>query len=355
MVMKMKIFLRSAIIFILFLIVSIKGFSQQRNYKLGIVGFYNLENLFDTIDEPNKDEEFLPNGSNHYTSEAYSDKLGKLSTVISQIGTDVSPDGLSLMGCAEVENDGVLKDLVNSPKLKSRNYKIVHYDSPDERGIDVGLLYNPKYFKVKSSEPLFVELYDDAEKKIPRYTRDVLFVSGMYDGEPLYVFVNHWPSRRGGEELSAPSRAKAAGVCKHKIDSITKINPDAKIIVMGDLNDDPVSSSVAVVLKAKGDKDKVERGGLYNPWTDYYKKGIGTLAYNDAWNLFDQIMLSSAFISKTHTGFFFKEAEIFHKSWMEETSGKYKGYPKRTYDFSKYIGGYSDHFPTYVVLLKEIK
>ncbi|MEO5570725.1 MAG: endonuclease/exonuclease/phosphatase family protein [Bacteroidia bacterium] len=351
----MKKSLKAGIIFLFILISTSKAFSQEKNYKVGVIGFYNLENLFDTINEANKDEEFLPDGSNHYTSEVYIDKLGKLSSVISLIGSDMSPDGLSMMGCAEVENESVLKDLINTPKLKSRNYKIVHYDSPDERGIDVGLIYNPKYFTVKSSESLFVELYDDAEKKLPRLTRDVLFVFGIYDGEPLYVFVNHWPSRRGGEEASAPGRAKAAGVCKHKIDSITKLNPGAKIIVMGDLNDDPVSPSVAVVLNAKGDKKNVKLGGLYNPWTNYYTKGIGTLAYNDAWNLFDQIMLSSAWLDKKQSGFFFKEADIFHKAWMEEASGKYKGYPKRTYAGNTYIGGYSDHFPTYVVLLKESK
>jgi endonuclease/exonuclease/phosphatase family protein len=350
----MKKSLNAGVVFLIMLLCCGKVFSQEKNYKISIIGFYNLENLFDTINESNNDEEFLPGGANHYTAEVYLDKLGKLSNVISQIGTDITPDGLSLMGCAEVENEGVLKDLINSPKLKKRNYQIVHYDSPDLRGIDVGLLYNPKYFTVKSSEPLFVELTGD-DNKTPYYTRDVLFVYGIYDGEPLYVFVNHWPSRRGSAAASAPSRAKAAGVCKHKMDSITNINPDAKIIVMGDLNDDPVDPSVTVVLNAKGDKGKVKRGGLYNPWTDYYTQGIGTLAYNDAWNLFDQIMLSSAWINKKQSGFFFKEAGIFRKSWMEEGSGKYKGYPKRTYDGSKYIGGYSDHFPTYVVLLKEVK
>ena len=149
---------KAVLIFLLVLNVSGKVYSQEKHYKVGVIGFYNLENLFDTINEPNNDEEFLPDGANHYTAEVYIDKLGKLSNVISQIGTDVTPDGLSLMGCAEVENESVLKDLVNSPKLKNRNYKIVHYDSPDIRGIDVGLLYNPKYFTVKFSEPLFVEL-----------------------------------------------------------------------------------------------------------------------------------------------------------------------------------------------------
>lgn len=340
---------------VLFLLLAVPAGAQQKKYKVGLIGFYNLENLFDTINEPNKDEEFLPAGTNHYTSEVYGDKLEKLSTVISQIGTDVSPDGLSIMGCAEVENEMVLNDLVKNPKLKNRNYKIVHYDSPDERGIDVGLLYNPKYFRVVHSEPLFVELFDDEAKTKPRFTRDILFVSGIYDGEPLFIFVNHWPSRRGSEMLSAPGRAKAAAVCKHKTDSIIKLNKDAKILIMGDLNDDPVSPSVAEVLNAKGEKEKVTHGGLYNPWFEFYRQGKGTLAYQDAWNLFDQIMLSSAFISKPHSGFVFKEAAIFRKPWMEETSGRYKGYPKRTYDGNRYIGGYSDHFPTYVVLLKETK
>jgi|SRR6185436_13060983 len=344
----------AALLFLLALLVYDKSFSQEKNYKVGVIGFYNLENLFDTIDGPHNDDEFTPAGSNHYTPEIYLDKLGKLSNVISQIGTDITPDGLSIMGCAEIENESVLQDLINTPKLRKRNYKIVHYDSPDLRGIDVGLIYNPKYFTVKSSEPLFVELKGD-DGVSPYYTRDVLFVHGIYDGEPLYVFVNHWPSRRAGAEASAPERAKAAAVCKHKIDSITGINPDAKIIVMGDLNDDPVDASVTVVLNAKGDKQKVKRGGLFNPWTDFTERGIGTLAYNDSWNLFDQIMISSAWLNKKQSGFFFKKAGIFHKSWMEEGSGKYKGYPKRTYDGSKYIGGYSDHFPTYIVLLKETK
>lgn len=339
----------------LLLVLNFNSHAQDKKYKISTIGFYNLENFYDTINDPNKnDEEFLPGGTNNYTGRVYLDKVKKLSDVISLISTDITPDGLSLFGCAEVENENVLQDLVNTDKLKGRNYKIVHYDSPDIRGVDVGLIYNPKYFTPKFSEPQFVELFED-DKTTPRYTRDILYVYGIYDGEPMHILVGHWPSRRGGEEASAPGRAKAAGVCKHKIDSILAVTPDAKIMVMGDLNDDPVSPSVTVVLGSKGDKAQVKKGGLYNPWVDYYKKGIGTLAYNDAWNLFDQIMISQAFLPKNQSGFFFKEACIFHKPWMEQTSGRFKGYPKRTYDFNKYIGGYSDHFPTYVVLLKEVK
>ena len=326
--------------------------AEKINYKVGLIGFYNLENFFDTIDDPKiHDEEFLPGGTKRYTSAVYEDKVGHLADVISKIGTDISPDGLSIIGDAEVENEDVLRDLINHPLLKNRNYQIIHYDSPDERGIDVCMLYNPKYFTPISTESLNVRLInsDSSEHK----TRDVLFVQGRYDGEEIFLFVNHWPSRRGGEEVSAPGRATAARVVKNKIDSIEARNPDAKIVVMGDLNDDPVSPSVAVVLGSKGDKDKVAHGGLYNPWVSMYKQGIGTLAYNDSWNLFDQIMVTSPFLDKNQSGFFFHDAKIFSKPWMVQTSGRYKGYPKRTYDFDNYIAGYSDHFPTYIILLKK--
>ena len=337
------------LISLLFILISVKA--QKASYKVGLIGFYNLENFFDTINDPNiNDEEFLPNGSYHYTSAVYLDKVNHLAKVLSQIGTDISPDGLSLIGDAEIENENVLNDLIKDPQLKNRNYHFVHYDSPDIRGIDVCLIYNPKYFTPLSSQSLTVHLGTDSTE---HKTRDVLFVYGKYNNEEMFVFVNHWPSRRGGEEASAPGRAAAAKVCKDKIDSITSKNPDAKIIVMGDLNDDPVSPSVAVVLGAKGDKNQVARGGLYNPWVEPFKQGIGTLAYGDSWNLFDQIMVSSAFLNKNQSGYFFHEAKIFSKPWMIQTSGQYKGYPKRTYDFNNYIGGYSDHFPTYIVLLKK--
>lgn len=325
----------------------------QKKYEVGLIGFYNLENLFDTIDGPNNDADFLPEGAYHYTGEVYLDKLNKLSDVLSQIGMEESPDGLSMVGVAEVENRSVLEDLVKNPKLKDRHYKIIHFDSPDERGIDVGLLYNPRYFSSKGSEKLYVDLNQPRDTS-SRKTRDVLYVWGEYKGEPIHVFVNHWPSRRGGEEASAPGRAKAASVCKIKIDSIMKASPDAKILLMGDLNDDPTSPSVARVLGAKGDAKQIRNGDLYNPWMDYYLNGIGTLAYNDAWNLFDQIIISEELTVTKQKGFFFKRAVIFNKPFMTQQTGRYKGYPKRTFDFNNYIGGYSDHFPTYLVLYKAI-
>jgi len=339
----------------LFCLFSIATIAQKtKAYKIGIIGFYNLENFYDTIDQPNvSDEEFTPNGPRHYNTSVYTDKIERLSDVLSRIGIEDSPDGLSLFGSAEIENESVLYDLVNSPKLKARNYKIVHYDSPDERGVDVALMYNPKYFTVTGSKPLNVPLKMEDGKA--RRTRDILWVWGNYMGEPLHVFVNHWPSRRGGEEASAPGRAIAAGVCKKVIDSLMAINPETKCIVMGDLNDDPISPSVAKVLNAKQKPEQVKPGGMFNPWIDFYKQGIGTLAYNDAWNLFDQIIISYGFLSKQQDGVFYRTARIFNRDFMVQKTGRFKGYPLRTWDGNIYNQGYSDHFPTYLEFLKEVK
>lgn len=329
-------------------------YGQQKQYKVGVVGFYNCENFFDTIDDPKIDDaDFLPNGAYHYGSAIYEDKVGRLTSVLSQIGTDITPDGLSMFGVAEIENESVLKDLISQPAFKGRNYQIVHYNSPDARGVDVGFIYNPKYFRVLYSRPLNVPLMGDDGH--PHPTRDVLWVAGIYDGDTVHVFVNHWPSRRGGEEASAPGRALAASVDKYIIDSLMKVNPDTKLFIMGDLNDDPTSPSVAKVLGAKGDKEKVEKGGIYNPWVKFIKNGIGTLAYNDSWNLFDQIMLSYGFLDQKQSGYFYNKANIFRKDFMISQTGHYKGYPLRTFDGTNYQHGYSDHLPTYVVLVKEVK
>ncbi len=338
--------------FALLCIISLQAFGQEKKYEVGVIAFYNLENLFDTLNDPYRnDEDFTPTGANAYTPQVYLDKLSKLSDVLSQIGTDYNADGFSFVGVAEIENRKVLEDLVAQPKLKDRGLKIVHYEGPDARSIDCGFIYNPKYFKVKHSESLFVKLLNPDGSLY--YTRDVLWVSGLLGGEMVHVFVNHWPSRRGGEEASAPSRAAAAGVSKQVIDSLMKIDPHTKVVVMGDLNDDPTSPSVAQVLGAKYAVGDVAEGGLYNPWHDFLKRGIGTLAYQDSWNLFDQIMLSSGFLKREQSGFFYKNAHIFNRNFMVTKTGKYKGYPMRTYDGVVYNGGYSDHFPTYCVLLKE--
>lgn len=347
---KMKKFFYLSALFLL----AIGAQAQKQQYKVAVVAFYNCENFYDTVNNPMvNDEEFLPNGPRNYNSQIYLDKVNKLATVISQIGTEMNPDGPAFMGVAEVENDTVMNDLIHNPQLLKRNYKIVHYDSKDARGVDVGFIYNPKYFTVENSDKLFVQLPGGA--KDAYYTRDVLWVKGKLDGETVHVYVNHWPSRVGGEERSAPGRAAAAMVVKKHMDSIAKTEPNAKVIIMGDLNDDPISPSVAVVLNAKEKPEEVQKGGLFNPWITPYKKGIGTLAYQDAWGLFDQIMISYPWLNKQQDGFFFYQQRIFNKEFMTENIGRYKGYPMRTWDGNTYRGGYSDHFPTYLIMLKKIE
>jgi len=335
------------------LLSSISAGAQKHNYRVSMIGFYNLENLYDTVNNTLKDdEEFLPSSERRYNSTIYFDKLSRLSDVISQMGTDVNPDGLALLGVAEIENDTVLHDLVKTDKLKNRKLKIVHYDSPDQRGVDVGLLYNPKYFSVLSSAPLFVKL--PGGSKDSYFTRDVLYVKGLMDGDTVHVFVNHWPSRSGGEERSIPARAAAAGVVKKRVDSLVALNADAKIVIMGDLNDDPISPSVAKVLNAKGKEKEVLNGGLFNPWNEMYRRGIGTLAYQDSWGLFDQIIVSSGWLNKQQPGYFFQKAYIFNKEFLVQKTGKWKGYSKRTWDGITYNYGYSDHMPVYTMFLKQV-
>jgi Endonuclease/Exonuclease/phosphatase family len=323
-----------------------------QTYRVAIAGFYNLENLFDTIDTDGvSDEEFSPAGPKNYNGKLYNDKLGKLATVISQQGTDMSPDGPAILGVSEIENRSVLVDLAAHPLLRKRNYQIVHYDSKDARGVDVAMFYNPKYFTVDTSASLYVEL--PGGSKDARYTRDILYVKGRLAGETIHIYVNHWPSRSGGEERSAPARNAAATVCRRHIEQVVfKQDPKAKILVMGDLNDDPFNESIVDIMRAVGKATDIGKSGFFNPWYDLHRKGFGTLAYQDAWGLFDQILISKAWLDKGQPDWFFHRAQIFSRDYMIEHIGKYKGYPMRTWDGNIYRGGYSDHFPTHVVLLK---
>ena len=327
-------------------------FSQKKNYVVSAIAFYNFENLFDTKDDPKNwgDDEFLPNGPYHYTNEVYNQKLHNLATVIQQLGTEITPDGPAIIGTAEIENDQVLQDLVAQPEIKNREYKFIHFDSPDSRGIDVAMLYNPKYFRVLNARALFVDIKESGEKG--GKTRDVLWVNGILSGDTVNVFVNHWPSRRGGEAATAPLRAKAAGVSKRIIDSLNTLNPNTRVFLMGDLNDDPTDPSISKVLKAKGDKKEVNANGLFNPFVSFYKNGIGTLGYNDSWSLFDQIMLSGSVLNSTDNNWRFYKAEVFNKEFLKNKFGQYKGYPHRSFDGNTWINGYSDHFPTIVYLIK---
>lgn len=332
--------------------VTFSSIAEKKNYQVTTVAFYNFENFFDADDDPKNwgDDEFTPSGPYHYTEAVFQQKAHNIATVLQQLGTELNPEGPALIGTAEIENDHVLDVLVSQPEIKARDYKYVHFESPDSRGIDVALLYNPKYFTVLHAQALYTDISETGEKG--GKTRDVLHVTGILAGDTVHVFVNHWPSRRGGEAASAPLRAIAANVSKKLIDSMMSVNPATKVILMGDLNDDPVSPSVAKVLGAKGDKEKVGQTGLFNPWVNFYKQGIGTLAYNNAWNLFDQIMISGEWLKQPDNHWRYYKAEVFNREFLKNKFGQYKGSPHRSFDGNTWINGYSDHFPTIIYFIR---
>jgi Endonuclease/Exonuclease/phosphatase family len=325
--------------------------TKKTEYKVAAIGFYNVENLYDTLDQEGvEDSEFLPGGKKNYTSAVYHDKLDHLADVISQLGKEVTKDGLAIMGMAEIENEGVISDLIHRPKLIDKNYQILHYDSPDVRGVDVAMIYQPKFFTPIYSAPVRVNQVDEKGKYRP--TRDILYVKGLLDGDTIHLMVNHWPSRRGGEAASQQYRNGVAAMCKGIADSLMKVNPESKIFIMGDLNDDPISPSCAQIIGAKADKKDVFAGQFYNPMYKFYKAGIGTLAYNDAWNLFDQIMISYGTLNEKNGGYHYLKTRIFNEPFLTQTSGAYKGYPHRTFVGDRYDAGYSDHFPVYLLFVK---
>jgi hypothetical protein len=213
----------------------------------------------------------------------------------------------------------------------------------------VGLLYNPQFFEVTNSKSHRLSLSDDASF----LSRDQLVVSGLLEGETIHIIVNHWPSRSGGEEISRTKRNAAGDLSRSIVDSLLALNSDAKILVMGDLNDDPTNASVEIHLRAKGNQSHMKEGDLFNPMYRLYKDGFGTLAYNDSWNLFDMVILSPGFLGEELSDYKFQKAVVFNKNFLKQKEGKYAGYPNRTYAGNRYLGGYSDHFPVYVLLVKD--
>lgn len=315
------------------------------------VAFYNLENLFDTIDQENNDEEFLPNGANRWTPERYQHKLRNMSHVISLIGGD----GPAIIGVAEIENRGVLEDLIAQDSLRDKHYDIVHYDSPDRRGIDCAILYQPEVYKVFASGVRAVEIPNEPWIK----TRDVVYASGLLDGEIVHVLVGHWPSRSGGEAVSLHRRMAAAKTMRSVADSLYTLFPGSKVIMMGDFNDDPISPSVRDGLGVQNHPEKTNPDDYYTPMLQLYNKGMGTLAYRDVWNLFDIIVVNGELIGSNPTTWqLYRDPEttdmafIFKQPFMIQQSGQYKGYTLRTFVGGQWQGGYSDHFPVYVYLVK---
>ncbi|NLL28889.1 MAG: endonuclease/exonuclease/phosphatase family protein [Bacteroidales bacterium] len=337
--------------FILFVFASC-SFSQEKSYNIACVAFYNLENLFDTINDPKiNDEEFLPNGANRWNTEKYKKKLANMAEVISQIGDEYTKGGPIAIGLSEIENISVLNDLVKEPKLAKSGYVPILIDGPDRRGVDVAFMYREEYFKLISVKSIRLFLEDRPDFK----TRDQLLVSGIILGDTVHFIVNHWPSRSGGEKRSAPLRAAAAQLARKTVDSIMNINPMAKIIVMGDFNDNPTNASLYKILGAAKDVDyAINNTGLYNPMYNMFKKhGLGSNAYRDSWSLFDQIILSRGLLGKDRSSLKLYKTLIFNRDFLKQKEGAFEGYPFRTFVGGQFMGGYSDHFPVYVFLIKE--
>lgn len=345
--------------YVLLLVCFCYAFAQaqsEKTYKVQTIAFYNVENLFDTEDDPvTFDDDRTPTGKDRWTEAIYEDKVKKMAGVIAEIGQEMANNTPALIGLAEVENRKTVEALANDPQLLSKDYGIAHFDSPDRRGIDVALLYQKSLFKPTNISKHELIIYDNVNRDERRFTRDQLLVSGLLDGEKIHVIVNHWPSRSGGESRSRKKRIAAAALNMKLIDSLQSVDPYAKIITMGDLNDDPTSPSVKKTMKAQGKREKVADQGLFNPMESMYKKGLGTLAYRDGWNLFDQIIITEPLIRKEFDSYRFFKAGIHNKTYLSNPKGRYKGYPYRSFANGGYTGGYSDHFPVYIYLIKEVK
>lgn len=344
---------RFLVFFMMFLFSNVDG-QTKRKFKVHTIAFYNVENLFDTINDPNKNDEASPIMElKSGRDEIYKKKVLNMANAISKIGSKTSKNAPVIVGISEVENKKVIEDLINDPALKSKNYEIVHYDSPDERGIDVALIYQKALFQPTNTSSHELKLTRSSSGRRD-YTRDVLLVSGYLEDDLIHVLVNHWPSRSGGEARSRSKREAAAALNRNLIDSLQKINPNYKIFVMGDLNDNPTNSSLKKFLKTKGDKSKVGYKGLFNPMESFFKKGLGSNAYRDAWSLFDQIIVSKPLLENDYSSFRFYKAGIFNEQFLITKKGQYKGYPFRSFSWGGFTNGYSDHFPVYVHLIKEI-
>ena len=309
--------------------------SEKKYYS---IGFYNLENLYDTENDPNTlDDDFTDDSDKNWNEDRLQKKVYKLGKIISQLGYEDVSHSPVIVGVAEVENSSVLDDLISSKYLKSKGYSYAHFDSPDERGIDNALLFREEYFKVleKHTHTLMLQTPEGQRD----YTRDILHVKGSLDGNVIHILVNHWPSRRSGNDETVYKRVAAANKNREIMGTILLEEPDAKILIMGDFNDDPTSKSIVTL---KGDD-------LYNPMEQLLTRDEGTLNYHGNWNLFDQVLMTNNFLKPHDNPLRYEKSSIYNPIELQEYSGKYKGNPFRTYAGDRYLGGYSDHFPVYEV------
>lgn len=310
------------------------------------IAFYNVENLFDTNDDVNvDDEEFTPNGKQHWTNQNYEKKISNIAKVIRAMNDG---NGADIVGFAEIENRHVLEDLITDPQLKKLNYGIEHHDSPDKRGIDVAMIYKKDVFKILGEKFFTVDVSKYEEKP----TRDIVMVKGIAGkNDTLNIFLNHWPSRRDGKEVSEPKRIVAATVLRRVVDSLQHINPWTNILIMGDLNDNPTDKSVSEILGAKNKIDLSSGSPLYDCDSYFdWKNGEGTEFYKGSWSRFIQIITNSSLISKQVTiDGRFKDINIFKPDWLlKEDESSHQMVPHRTFEEGDSAIGFSDHLPVYI-------
>lgn len=332
------------LIVILIILFAVTNYCQTQKDTL-FVASWNLENLFDTIDDPQKnDESFLPDGDMEWTNDRLHKKMYNLSRVIRMMNNGNGPD---IMGVCEVENQQVLEQMVGM-YLTDFNYGIAYLESPDNRGIDNGLIFKSDKFKLLNLQADTVHLSDNWP------TRLIFGVNLLTnDDEQITVFVNHWPSRSGGQMESEPKRISAAATLRSAVDRIFSTNESANIFIIGDFNDDPVNHSVLETLNANPIKcDSLptnfeinSEGELFNLSYQAFENGEGSYKYKDIWNMLDQIIISGSLITGNNIHYICNSFEVYKPKVIVTKSGKYKGTPYPTFGGRKYLGGYSDHFP----------
>lgn len=326
-------------IFLLFLI-SQRITAQSAARNSFYVANWNVENLFDTINNPNKnDEEFLPGSTKEWNVYRYETKIHNLATVINFMNDGCAPD---ILGVEEVENINVLKNLTYS--LPSRDYVIVFRNSPDERGIAAALIYDRSVFMIDSVAALKVEL----PAKTP--TRDILHVVLIHkkSGNKIHIYVNHWPSKRGGEEKSEPNRIAAAEVLKASLDTLEQTAPNSEVIILGDFNENPDDAAIIKTLGANSyrcEQKVLPKGNFIDIASQKFENGEGSYLFGGKWEMIDQIILSKSLFRKNRIRYRCNSFEIIKPDFMVFKEGERKGGAIPTYEGNRYIGGYSDHFP----------
>ena len=336
--------------------------ARSQNARSYVIGFYNLENLFDTYhDEGKNDYEYLPEGDNHWTEAKYAKKLHNMATVIRAMKDD-NKVWHAVLGVSEIENRHVLEDLVIQPEIADADYQIVHFDGPDRRGVDVALLYRPGVFKVLESKSIPYTfdsrqiVFDmSPEEQADFRTRDILMVRGLLGGEMFAFFVAHLPSRVGGK--GGDLRSRGGEIMYEESMRLMEEFPGIKIVAMGDMNDNPSDESMAVYMRAKEKIAEVGPKDFFSPFLSMLKAGYGSLAYQGEWNIYDIIVVNSNLVNARRGSLgiipIVKDkyyGRIFHKPFMTQQEGQYKGTPFRTSSGGAFINGYSDHYPTYIVV-----